>query len=271
MQPSASDSGTTCSRSVRCCASWENRHLTGAGLPHRLDSYVPPEYYRRACDCILEMAIKLTHVVWRKLLPNDREAADSALNATCLELLIHENYSLAKNILGFACNVIKKHSSEKFRLMFLVNLAQSLKWSGTEDECQRLLKQEDWTAKGLEFRLCVSVLLENYEEAVAIMRQIGRSGDLLNAEAYREWPVFRKARKERVFQDAYRDVFDEEMKLGESLVLSKMTDLQEFFKNTIAKRVGKEVMASSASGENTVDEERPNVADVDPKGDSRGV
>src|SRR5207244_3473281 len=40
---------------------------------------VPSVYYRAACDCILEMAVKLTHVVWRKLLPNEREPADNAL------------------------------------------------------------------------------------------------------------------------------------------------------------------------------------------------
>jgi len=188
----------------------------------------PPDYYRGACDCIVEMAVKLTHVVWRKLLPDDREAADDALNQTCFELLLHENNSLAYELLRFACAILKKHASERHRLMFLVNWAQAGKWLGKEDECQNLLNKEDWSAKGPEFRICVAVLREKYDEAVSIMKQLGDSGPV-RAEDYREWPLFRKARRDQQFQDGYKEVYGEEMQLGESLIPVKADDLKEFF------------------------------------------
>lgn len=206
-------------------------------MGNRLDA--PPEYYRDACDCILEMAVKLAHVVWRKLLPSERESADDALNQTCFELLIHENYSLANKLLRFAHSVLKKHASEKHRLMFLVNLAQSYKWLNDDEECQKLLEKEDWSAKGSEFRLCVSVLREQYDETVGIMKQLGKDGPI-RAEDYREWPVFREARKEKVFQDGYRDVFGEDMKLGESLIPVKLKDFEEFVESLVAQKVDKE-------------------------------
>lgn len=211
--------------------------LGACSVGNRLDA--PPEYYRDACDCILEMAVKLAHVVWRKLLPSERESADDALNQTCFELLIHENYSLANKLLRFAHSVLKKHASEKHRLMFLVNLAQSYKWLNDDEECQKLLEKEDWSAKGSEFRLCVSVLREQYDETVGIMKQLGKDGPI-RAEDYREWPVFREARKEKVFQDGYRDVFGEDMKLGESLIPVKLKDFEEFVESLVAQKVDKE-------------------------------
>lgn len=213
----------------------------------------PPAYYLKACDCILEMAVKLTHVVWRKLLPNDRESADDALNQTCFELLIHENYALANELLRFANTVLNKHASERHRLMFLVNWAQSCKWLDNDKECQVLLDKEDWSAKGPEFRLCVSVLRERYEEAVAIMVQLGKDGPL-KAEDYRDWPMFRKARKERAFQDGYQAVFGEEMKLGESLVPVKAKDVQEFLESYIKQKSEKDsALLSKSEGGNESD------------------
>jgi hypothetical protein len=199
----------------------------------------PAKYYRSACDCILEMAIKLTHVVWRKLLPSDRESADDALNRTCFELLVHENNKLANEILRFAIHVLKKHASEKHRLMFLVNYAQSFKWLNQDRECQSILEKEDWSAKSPDFRLCVSVLREEYGDAVAIMKQLGKDGPV-KAENYREWPVFRNARKDKVFVDGYKEIFGEEMRVGESLMPAKEIDIKEFFDSLEAQEVEKE-------------------------------
>lgn len=196
----------------------------------------PSDYYRGACDCIVEMAVKLTHVVWRKLLPDDREAADDALNQTCFELLLHENNSLAYELLRFANAILKKHASERHRLMFLVNWAQAGKWLGKEEECQKMLNKEDWSAKGPEFRICVAVLNEMYDEAVSIMKQLGDSGPV-RAEDYREWPLFRKARRDQEFQDGYKEVFGEEMQLGESLIPVKAEDLKQFFDGLLKQNV----------------------------------
>jgi len=192
----------------------------------------PPEYYRDACDCIVEMSVKLTHVVWRKLLPNDREAADDALNQTCFELLLHENFSLAYELLRFAYTILKKHASERHRLMFLVNWAQAGKWLGKEKEFRTLLSKEDWSAKGPEFRICVAVLRDDFDEAVSIMKQLGNSGTM-RAEDYREWPLFRRARKSESFQEGYKEVFGEEMQLGESLIPVKADDIEGFFEGLL--------------------------------------
>ena len=208
----------------------------------------PPDYYRKACDCILEIAVKLTHVVWRKLLPDNREQADEALNQTCFELLMHENNALANELLRFANEILKTHASERHRLMFLVNWSQSFKWLGKDEECQKLLNKEDWSAKGPEFRLCVSVLREDYQDAVSIMKEFGNNGPI-NAEDYREWPLFRRARKEIEFQQAYTEIFGEEMKLRESLIPVKAKDIQEFFEGLIQQKANSDAVVEGREPE----------------------
>ncbi len=210
----------------------------------------PLAYYRAACDCILEIAVKLTHVVWRKLLPNDREPADDALAGTCFELLIHENNSLANELLRFANVVLKKHASERHRLIFLVNWAQSWKWLNNEKECKALLDKEDWTAKGSEFQLCVSVLRDKFEDAVAIMKQLGKDGSMKPGD-YLIWPIFSKARKEKIFQDGYRDVFGEEMKIGESSTGLNAKNMRHFFDELVKQKVEKDSNPSSATGDDS--------------------
>lgn len=43
-----------------------------------------------------------------------------------------------------------------------------------------------------------------------------------------------------MFQDGYRDVFGEDMKLGESLIPVKLKDFEEFVESLVAQKVDKE-------------------------------
>ena len=160
---------------------------------------VTPEYYQSACDCLAEIGVKLAHVIWRKLLPNEREGADDSLNDTCYELIVKDNFVLAIELLEFATAVLKKFASERHRLTFLLNLAQAYKWKGDEHKCDELLAREDWSATGDDFRLCLAVLKEDYDQAATLMGIMGPEG-IISEASYRDWPVFRKAREREEFQ-----------------------------------------------------------------------
>lgn len=47
-------------------------------------------YFVQACDCLLEIAVKVTQVAWRRLLDEERKSADEALNNYAFTLLVHE-------------------------------------------------------------------------------------------------------------------------------------------------------------------------------------
>jgi hypothetical protein len=179
----------------------------GRGLSEELT--VPQTYFAEASECVLEIGIKLGHVLWRKLAPDERETADASLNQVCLDLISDRRYRLAIKLLDFATNTPKKWSSEAIRRIFILNRAQAYKWANNQGVCEKILAAEDWTAVEEKFALAVAVLRDNFASAASYMRRIG-NGDQAPREAYTDWPIFREFRKTDEFKNAYRSIFGEE-------------------------------------------------------------
>lgn len=170
---------------------------------------VDDEYFNKACNCIFEVGIKLAHIMWRQLQPNEREESDTSINNICYDLIVNEEYSLANILLDFALSdEIKKHSKEQVKLMFLLNKAQALKWSGQEAASKKVLDR-DWSAVGNEFKLAKSVLLNDFEEAKNIMLRIGNDKETIPKNAYKQWPLFKEFRKSHEFLETYEKIYEE--------------------------------------------------------------
>jgi len=171
---------------------------------------VSSEYFLEACDIIFEMGVKLAHVLWRKIVPDEREIADANLNVICYELLRAEQHELALTLLEFATDTIKKHSSEEIYLYMFVNRAQALKWLGADDECRELISSVDWSAKRLVFKLAYAVLSEDIDQAAVYMKKLGPTNDDIDQNDYHEWPLFRRFRESPQFLEAYKSLFEED-------------------------------------------------------------
>lgn len=155
------------------------------------------------------MGVKLAHVLWRKLVPEERADADNLLISFSLDLMNENRHGLAKKLLDFAACVLKKWDSEINRLLFVVNRAQVHKWLDDESTCQKILANEDWSAVDDRLSLGVAVLKDDVDKAVALMRKLGES-PLVPKDSYRQWPIFRRFRKTPQFMKAYRETFGEE-------------------------------------------------------------
>lgn len=169
---------------------------------------VPQKYFGQAYCCVFELGVKLGHVLWRKLLPEQREVADGNLVSATYELIDRDDNDLALALLDLACGTIKTHSSEWFQLAFTINRAQAYKWSGNKQECGNILATVDWSAKGDEFKLGDAALREDWGAAVEIVRRIGISGPITKLN-YRDWPLFRELRTQPDFLHAYQEIFAE--------------------------------------------------------------
>jgi hypothetical protein len=167
---------------------------------------VTPKYFSESCECIHEIGVKLGHVLWRKLFPNEREEADNHYLEYTFELLQAGKYKLVIRLLELACSVFSKQSAESEGLIFRINLAQAHKWNGDEGRCRRVLAETDWSAKEDKFKLAHAVLHDNWVEVDALMRRIGTS-DAVGADAYRDWPLFRKLREQPIFAPTYLEIF----------------------------------------------------------------
>jgi hypothetical protein len=179
----------------------------GAGMGTELT--VTRAYLVKAYECLVEIGLKLAHVLWRKLIPGERAEADESLNLLCLDLMLENRNALAKSLLDFATGVLKKWSTEVNRLLFVVNRAQAYKWANEDRICQKILQAEDWSAVDDRLSLGVAILRDDLEAAVSLMRKIG-DGPLVPKDAYKQWPIFKQFRKTNEFRSAYKNIFGEE-------------------------------------------------------------
>jgi hypothetical protein len=170
---------------------------------------LPREYFSTGCDCLLEIGVKLGQVLWRKVVPTAVKNADENLVKITYTLLTEGRYQLARVLLDFATETLKNHSSELVRLTFVINRAQTYKWTGLPDKCGEILGAEDWTATEVKFRLGHAVLRDDFEEACRLVRQIGKGDVALDTHAYREWPLFRELRKSPTFAALFEEMFGE--------------------------------------------------------------
>jgi hypothetical protein len=178
---------------------------SGITVGHEL--HVEQLYFRKAYATILEIGVKLAHVLWRSMKPEAMELADNSLNNVCLDLIRDEKYDVAQNLLDFASGY-KKFGSETIRKIVILNRAQAYKWSGQKEKAKQILAAEDWKAANEKFRLANAVLSDDWDAAAKIMRSLG-AGNSPRKGDYREWPIFKVFRTTKQFAAAYKDVFSE--------------------------------------------------------------
>jgi hypothetical protein len=170
---------------------------------------VSRQYFEIAHECIFEVGLKLAQVLWRKLKPDELELADGNLLSVGFEVLEEGRYRLARCLLDFSTETLKKHGKEEHRLAMIVNRAQAYKWSGDEITARKIVSDIDWTAKALKFQLAEAVLLDKFDRAIEIMKRIGPAEDDVSKMGYREWPLFKEIRQVGEFAAAFAQIFGE--------------------------------------------------------------
>lgn len=202
------------------CGGVVSSHYLSMCRQHKVDGQAPGvgtelnvtrAYLTSAYECAVEVGVKLAHVLWRKLARSDEEVAnaDNSLNLLCLDLMTQGRNGLARRLLDFATCVLKRWSTEINRLLFVVNRAQAHKWQNDEEACQKILREEDWSAVGDKLSLGVAVLRGDFASAVELMRKTANTPDMPK-EAYRQWPIFKEFRRSPEFAKAYKDIFGDD-------------------------------------------------------------
>jgi hypothetical protein len=200
--------GAVSSQYLKVCEK-HNVDLVDITVNQRLS--IDIEYFSKAYDCLFELAVKLTHTLWRKLLKEDLKNADRHLNDICFELLSNQQFELADNLLRFACDQ-NNFFNDALKNVFVVNRALSMYLQNKPNDAKSIINQKDWSASSDDFKLAHLVLNENYDECYTLMKKIGKDGEV-DKENYRTWPLFLKLRKEEKFKETYQEIFGEEYKV----------------------------------------------------------
>lgn len=164
------------------------------------------EYFCGVCDVLFEVGLKLSHTLWRKVLPDEIEKADEHLSDTIFNLLQNEKWERAISAGKFAFSQ-KKHANRESQKIITANYCIALKFGGQPDEAKRLLAEEDWSDSMPDFRLAKAVLLEQFDDASKIMLSIGEKGHLISEHNYHIWPLFREFRGNEFFRKSYKKIY----------------------------------------------------------------
>lgn len=169
---------------------------------------VEANYFARTVDTILEVGIKITHIIWRKLIPTQISLADENLTEITYNLIEKENYDLAKELLKFILST--KHYDPDYELVYLINLAQSFKWSGDDKKCKEIINsRSNWSLYKEKYQIARHVLLEEYDEVYELVRKYANDDNVITKQSIKEWPLYKKIRNDTKFIDLFENVYGE--------------------------------------------------------------
>lgn len=190
-------------------------------LGDKLDA--PIEYIQQTFQILNELSIKLSHVLWRKVLPEERDIADTALINLSFELLHQERYDLVSNVLDLFVNTINKFHDETTKRILVINLALSYKLANKREKCNQELKRYDWSAISYDFKIAHASLTEQYDKASEYMEKLIATGDMGEIQ-FLEWPIFKEFRESEYFVPAFKKCFGKDPFEDKSLEVNEIDD-----------------------------------------------
>jgi hypothetical protein len=173
------------------------------------------KYFDRAFKCLFEIGVKLNQVIRRNLVPDEIEQSDHSFLNISFELIQNRQFDLAKVLYDFSDKYIKKYSTEDLRLRILLNRAQTYKWLEKDEDCIQIVKSVDWSATGDLFKLASNILLDKFEEAAQIMRNIGDNNKVVDKSCYKDWPIFKMFTRTEHFKNAYKEIYKTDFEIIE--------------------------------------------------------
>lgn len=116
--------------------------------------------------------------------------------------------------MDFASKPYVKHYNKECEYVICVNRALAYYLNDEKDKAKDIINKNDWSGTDSKFQLAHKVLLEKYDEAIEIMKIIGKNDKM--RMAYAEWPLFNDFRKTSQFKDTYKEIYGLDYQYTES-------------------------------------------------------
>lgn len=173
-------------------------------------------YFRKAYFTILCYGIMLGQTICRVLLKDQKVESDldcSLISTVIYAAIFDEHYEEAIKVSEYAMSSFVHHATQKDLAYFVLNKAQAYKWIGKQDLCNKTLEAFDFSAINDDFLLAKFALEDNVSEVEKLMKKIGDKGQIMTAEAYSTWPIFKEMRKNSNFRSTYKDIFGDSLEV----------------------------------------------------------
>jgi len=164
------------------------------------------KYLFQSCMIIAQVGVMLGQTLWRKVLEDELEKADSHLSAIVFTYLHMEHWGNAISVSKFALG-LPNISTDVMERIFSVNHAIALNAIDKRKAAKSILDKKDWSATIYDFKLAYAILTEDYAEAETLMYKVGKEGELITELSYHDWPLFREFRDSSEFFRAYENVY----------------------------------------------------------------
>ena len=185
------------------------------------------KYLFQSCMLMSQVGVMLGQTLWRKVLEDELEKADSHLSRIVFDYLHMEHWGNAISLSKFA-HGLPKISTDAIERIFSVNHAIALSAIDKKKAAKTVLDKKDWSATTYDFKLAYAILTEDFSEAEAIMCKLGKEGELLVELSYHDWPLFREFHDSKEFFRGYEKVYGYKYssKLNE-IAETKKTEVEE--------------------------------------------
>ena len=168
------------------------------------------EYFQNAARILSKVGLMLAYTLWSKLFPEESGQMHEALNETLFNCLKQKRWLFVAELEEFVLSgPMRKDISEIDLKIRIVNASIGLKFANKNAKALSLLDSVDWSASYRDFKLAIAVLQERYDEAIAIMKSIGKTGEIIRQPFYHTWPLFMRFREHPEFYEAYFHIYGE--------------------------------------------------------------
>ncbi|MBX3566120.1 MAG: hypothetical protein KF730_16290 [Sphingomonas sp.] len=171
------------------------------------------EYLAQSCDILIEFSVLLIFSLWKKHYTADEEKAFDQINDTIFNLIGRGRYMLATRLSEYVLSLKGTKMTELVRRMIIVNNASAYRHAGNRDKSDKVLNEVDWSAASDNFKICVAALKDDMDEVERVMPLVIQA-DSIEKSSFRSWPVFKFAREDKRFQDAFEKAFGEALLRG---------------------------------------------------------
>lgn len=166
------------------------------------------DYFARAIQVMSKVGYMLCHTLWYKISPGEADDLHSSLNNSLYKCLEDKRWQTAAELGEFSLSdPMKKNISDIDLRIRVINVAIALKFSDRFDDARKILNSIDWTASYRDFKLALHVLNDRFDEAVELMKSIGKSGEIIDQHSYHAWPLFHKFKERPEFYSTYENIY----------------------------------------------------------------
>lgn len=159
-------------------------------------------YLSDAIDTIYLAGIVLCQQCGRKWGKDTVESLDDLLIAHTYEALLEERYHLTTKISDYAGKI--KVPSDRNKKIIIINHAIALKALGSNEKMESILKEIDWSATNVSFKMALHALRNQDETFYESLNLAIKSGEI-NKLALEQWPLFKEYRE----QDKFKTILSE--------------------------------------------------------------